>query len=98
MGGCSGALHQEYRELELLDDIVRLRYQSLLPSSVYGDHRNTLIESFRLSQGAAIINLLIYTVLCPGPSVILSFKYQIHLIHGITILLVTAIVQCLQSL
>ena len=52
MGGCSGALRQEYHELELLDDIVRLRYESLLPSSVYGDRRNTLIKSFHLSQGA----------------------------------------------
>ena len=25
-GGCSGALRQEFRELELLDDVTRLRY------------------------------------------------------------------------
>ena len=53
MGGCSGALRQEYRELELLDDIVRLRYNSTLPANVYGDRRNTLLESFRLAMGKA---------------------------------------------
>jgi hypothetical protein len=33
-GGASGALRQEFRELELLDDITRLRFEDKLPSKV----------------------------------------------------------------
>ena len=51
MSGASGALCQEFRELELLDDIGRLRYIGKLPSSVFGDRRNTLIGSFREWKG-----------------------------------------------
>ena len=52
-GGCSGALRQEYRQLELLDDIVRLKYESALPEKVYGDRRNTLLESFCNAKGGS---------------------------------------------
>ena len=55
VGGCSGALRQEFCELELLDDIVRLRYNGDLPSGVYGDRRNTLIESFRKTMGPSYV-------------------------------------------
>jgi hypothetical protein len=50
-GGASGALRQEFRELELLDDIGRLRYIGELPVSVVGDRRNTLIHAFRKCKG-----------------------------------------------
>ena len=46
-GRCSGALHQEFRELEILDEITRFRYEGKLSVKVYGDVRNTLIQSFR---------------------------------------------------
>ena len=36
-GGCSGALRQEFRELEILDEITRLRYEGKLSVKVYGD-------------------------------------------------------------
>ncbi|KAF8811803.1 hypothetical protein BYT27DRAFT_7019230, partial [Phlegmacium glaucopus] len=50
-GGASGALQQEFRELEMLDDITTLYYNGKLPSSVAGDRRNDLISSFRLLKG-----------------------------------------------
>ena len=50
-GGASGALRQEFRELEMLDDITMLRYNGKLPSSVVGVRRNDLISAFRLIKG-----------------------------------------------
>ncbi|KAF8229990.1 hypothetical protein L208DRAFT_1283897 [Tricholoma matsutake] len=47
-GGASGALRQEFRELELLDEITDLLYNSRLHRSVIGEQRNILIASFRL--------------------------------------------------
>ncbi|KAF8815886.1 hypothetical protein BYT27DRAFT_7024928, partial [Phlegmacium glaucopus] len=49
--GASGALRQEFRELEMLDDITTLRYNAKLPSSVAGNCRNDLISAFRLLKG-----------------------------------------------
>jgi hypothetical protein len=43
-GGASGALRQEFRELELLDEITDLR-------SVVGEQRNMLIMAFRQWKG-----------------------------------------------
>jgi hypothetical protein len=50
-GGASGALQQEFRELELLDDGVRLRYEGKLEASVAGDCRRTIIHKFRAWKG-----------------------------------------------
>jgi hypothetical protein len=54
-GKASGALRQEFRDLELLDEITKLQYLSKLPSSVYGDSRNTLIHTFRLHKGLTYV-------------------------------------------
>jgi len=45
-GGASGALRQEFRELELLDEITDLRYNGKLHKSVVGEQRNMLIMAF----------------------------------------------------
>jgi uncharacterized protein DUF6570/helitron helicase-like protein/PIF1-like helicase len=46
-GGASGALRQEFRELELLDDITALQFDDKLPTKIaMADHRNTLIKLF----------------------------------------------------
>jgi hypothetical protein len=46
-GGASGALRQEFRELELLDDITALQFDDKLPTKIaMGDRRNTLIDLF----------------------------------------------------
>ncbi|KAF9489628.1 hypothetical protein BDN71DRAFT_1401316, partial [Pleurotus eryngii] len=52
---CSGALRQEFRDLELLDDITRLQFESKLPSAVVGDTRRTLIQSFRKHKSDSYI-------------------------------------------
>lgn len=56
VGGCSGALRQEFRELELLDEITRLRYSSKLPVHVdSGNTRNSIIASFRAWKGCKYV-------------------------------------------
>ena len=55
VGGCSGSLRQEFRELELLDDVTRLRYSGKLPVTVDGDTRNNIITSFREWKGAQYV-------------------------------------------
>ncbi|KAJ3771978.1 hypothetical protein FB446DRAFT_644325 [Lentinula raphanica] len=50
-GGASGALRKELRDLELLDEITRLRYENKCDSSVQGTTRSVLIESFRSWKG-----------------------------------------------
>ena len=51
-GGASGALRQEFRELELLDDITRLRFEDKLPRKIaMADRRNILIDLFREYKG-----------------------------------------------
>jgi hypothetical protein len=51
-GGASGALRQEFRELELLDNITTLIFNEKLPRNVaMGDRRNILIDKFREYKG-----------------------------------------------
>ena len=51
-GGASGALHQEFRELELLDEITTLHYGNKLSRKIaMADRRNTLIALFREKKG-----------------------------------------------
>ncbi len=51
-GGCSGRLRQEFRELEMLDDITLRMYKGTLPVTVIGDTRYSLIRSFQDYIGA----------------------------------------------
>ncbi|KAJ6581753.1 hypothetical protein B0H19DRAFT_1018731 [Mycena capillaripes] len=44
--GMSGYLRQELRELEMLDEITRLKHESQLPPSVTGIYRRRLLRSF----------------------------------------------------
>jgi hypothetical protein len=46
--GASGYLQQEFRELELLDEITKLAYDNELPKHVNGNLRNALICQFQL--------------------------------------------------
>ncbi|PBL01569.1 hypothetical protein ARMGADRAFT_905965, partial [Armillaria gallica] len=46
-GGCSRRLRQEFRELEMLDDITGCLYDGSLPVSVTGETRYSLISSFQ---------------------------------------------------
>ena len=54
-GGCSGALRQEFRELELLDEITLCRYMGKLQDTVYGPSRNTIIAAFRECKGTQYV-------------------------------------------
>ena len=50
-GGASGWLRQEFRELEILDEITRLRESNTLHPSVRGDTRNVLLTGYRNWKG-----------------------------------------------
>ena len=57
--GCSGALRQEFHELELLDDITKLRYLRKLPVIVDGDTRNHIIVAFSTVAEKDMVNIWI---------------------------------------
>ncbi|KDR64831.1 hypothetical protein GALMADRAFT_18101, partial [Galerina marginata CBS 339.88] len=49
--GISGYLRQEFRELELLDEITRLKYLDQLPTSITGKLRNIIIKQYQQIKG-----------------------------------------------
>ena len=49
--GASGYLRQEFRELELLDEITKLRYEGQLPDHIQGNFRNPLIRAYQTWKG-----------------------------------------------
>ncbi|EDQ98165.1 uncharacterized protein LACBIDRAFT_309582 [Laccaria bicolor S238N-H82] len=49
--GASGYLRQEFRELELLDDITNLRYNGQLPESINGQLRNSVLCQYQQLKG-----------------------------------------------
>jgi hypothetical protein len=49
--GISGFLRQEFRELELLNEITRLRYEGELPEEVSGSDRIELLCSYQRYRG-----------------------------------------------
>src|SRR5882762_21960 len=50
-GGLSGYLQQEFRELELLDDITKLSYEEKLPVNITGSTRTSIIRKFQEWKG-----------------------------------------------
>jgi hypothetical protein len=54
-GRASGALRQEFCDLELLDEITKLCYLGKLPGSVGGNRCNALIHTFRLPKGMTYV-------------------------------------------
>ncbi|KAI0788948.1 hypothetical protein BC629DRAFT_1273090, partial [Irpex lacteus] len=48
-------LRQEFRELELLDEITELRFNRKLPAGVGGTARNYLISSYRKAKGVLYV-------------------------------------------
>ena len=53
--GCSGYLRQEFRELEILDDITTHRFENDLPTTVQGSFRNSMIRSYQNWKGTSYI-------------------------------------------
>ncbi|KAI0337017.1 hypothetical protein BDW22DRAFT_1410109 [Trametopsis cervina] len=54
-GGLSGYLRQEFRELEILDEITKLKFDRKLPAGVGGMTRNHLISSYRKQKGSTYV-------------------------------------------
>lgn len=53
--GASGALRQEFRELELLDEITGLRFEGTLLLNISGLTRNKLIVAYRKYRGETYV-------------------------------------------
>ena len=53
--GASGYLRQEFHELELLDEITKLRYEGKLPDHIQGKFRNPLIRAYQTWKGTSYI-------------------------------------------
>ena len=56
-------MRQEFCELELLDEISKLRYEGKLPDCVEGNFRNPLIRSYQQWKGADYVPPLIHPAL-----------------------------------
>ena len=54
-GGASGYLRQEFWELEILDEVTRLRYENKLPESITGDRQNIVIRQFQQRMGTEYV-------------------------------------------
>ncbi|KZP15573.1 hypothetical protein FIBSPDRAFT_750019 [Athelia psychrophila] len=53
-GGLERFVRQEYRELELLNEITRLKYEGKLPVHIHAHRRNTLIRLYQAWIGLGI--------------------------------------------
>ena len=54
-GGAHGTLRQEYRHLEILDTISKMRYNGTLPEHIDGHRRNTLVLQFQAWKGSEYV-------------------------------------------
>jgi len=53
--GAPGYLRQEFRELELMDEITRLRFEDKLSTTINGHLRNALIRQYQLLKGESYV-------------------------------------------
>jgi hypothetical protein len=61
--GASGYLRQEFCELELLDEITKLRYEGELPDHIQGKFRNPLIRAYQKWKGTEYVPPLTHPAL-----------------------------------
>jgi hypothetical protein len=61
--GASGYLRQEFHELELLDEITKLRYEDILPDHIQGNFRNLLIRAYQTWKGTNYVPELTHPAL-----------------------------------
>ena len=54
-GGASGYLRQEFRELEILNEITKLRYEICCPENINASFRNALIQQFMKWKGTLYV-------------------------------------------
>jgi hypothetical protein len=67
-GGASGALRQEFRELEILDSITKLHFDGKLPAHMLqADRRNSLITLYRQLKGQDYMPPTIHNAIKWGP-------------------------------
>ncbi|KAF8224266.1 hypothetical protein L208DRAFT_1512701 [Tricholoma matsutake] len=67
-GGASGALRQEFHELELLDEITTLQFYGNLNTKIMVEERHsTLIAAFRKMKGEEFVPKLMHRTLQWGP-------------------------------
>jgi hypothetical protein len=59
----SNGLRQEFRELELLDEISKLRYEGQLPYCIEGNFRNPLIRAYQKWKGTEYVPPLTHSAL-----------------------------------
>ena len=53
--GCNGYLRQEFRELEILNDITKLQFEGELPENIKGVFRNELIHKYQKWKGTLYV-------------------------------------------
>ena len=61
--GASGYLRQEFCELEILDEITKLRYEGKLHDHIQGNFRNPLIRSYQKWKRTDYVPPLIHPAL-----------------------------------
>jgi hypothetical protein len=61
--GASGYLRQKFRELEILDEITKLRYGGKLPDHIQGNFRNPLIRAYEKWKGTNYVPPLTHPAL-----------------------------------
>ena len=67
-GKASGALRQEFREVELLDEVTKLYYHDILSNDVTGTTRSSLIGCYRKNKGYAYVPKSIHPSLIWNPT------------------------------
>ena len=63
MGGASGYLQQEFWELELSNEITKIRYEGVPPNNIDGDHRNTVIRQYQQWKGTQHVPDVLHSAL-----------------------------------
>jgi len=71
-------LRQEFRELELLDEITKLRYEGNLPDHIQGNFRNPLIREYQKWKGTDYVPPLTH------PALKWSIKDSMSLLSEVT--------------
>jgi hypothetical protein len=60
IGGLLGYLRQEFRELELLEEITKIQFDGGLPGDVCGVSRNEIIRSFQRWKSSAYVSMNVH--------------------------------------
>src|ERR1700729_425595 len=53
--GATGYFREKFCELEILDEITKMRYKDTFPAKVQGSFKNSLIQSFQKWKGTTYV-------------------------------------------